>query len=265
MSVLNTILDNTRSELIQAKQVRPLAELRAIAAEQPPARGFARALRRESGSAPVHLISEVKRASPSAGRIRDDFDPARIAAAYARAGAHAISVLTDRRFFEGSLEFLPQIRAVVDLPVLRKDFMVDPYQIWEARAYGADAILLIVAALSKEALRELHGLALSLGMDALVEVHDGAELETALEVITPRVLGVNNRNLKTMQVRLETALELRSGIPDGVVAVAESGIHTHADVRRLETAGFDAMLVGESLMRQSDLEAAVRTLLTGGA
>ena len=130
MSVLNTILDNTRSELIQAKQVRPLAELQAIAAEQPPARGFGRALRRESGSAPVHLISEVKRASPSAGRIRDDFDPARIAAAYARAGAHAISVLTDRRFFEGSLEFLPQIRAVVDLPVLRKDFMVDPYQIW---------------------------------------------------------------------------------------------------------------------------------------
>ena len=265
MSVLNTILDNTRSEVIQAKHVRPLAELRAMAADQPPARGFGRALRRGSDSAPVRLISEVKRASPSAGRIRDDFDPARIAAAYARAGAHAISVLTDRRFFEGSLEFLPQIRAVVELPVLRKDFMVDPYQIWEARAFGADAILLIVAALSKAALQELHGLALSLGMDALVEVHDGAELETALEVITPRVLGVNNRNLKTMQVRLETALELRSGIPDGVVAVAESGIHTHADVRRLETAGFDAMLVGESLMRQSDLEAAVRTLLTGGA
>jgi indole-3-glycerol phosphate synthase len=261
MSVLDTILEQTRSTLEETRRRISLADIREFASQQPAPRGFRRALQRPADSDTVRLISEVKRSSPSAGRIREDFDPAGIARAYEHGGASAISVLTDQKFFEGSLEFLPLIRNSVELPLLRKDFIVDPYQVYEARAYGADAILLIVAALSGAQLQEMHALARSMGMDILVEVHNREELEAALEVISPAILGVNNRNLKTMEVRLETCLELREAIPADAVAVAESGIHSHADVERLAAAGFDAMLVGESLMRQHNIENAVRTLL----
>jgi len=232
------------------------AELRARAADAEPPRGFAAALRRPEE---VRLLAEVKRRSPSAGEIRPGADPVDVARAYEEGGAAAVSVLTDREFFGGDLEFLRRVRAGVGLPALRKDFVVDPLQLWEARAAGADAVLLIVRILDDALLRELLGLARELGMDALVEVHDAGELERALGA-DARLVGVNNRDLATFHTDLELCVRLASGVPGEVTLVGESGIRTPVDVDRLGAAGIDAILVGESLMRQDDLRGAAAAL-----
>lgn len=206
------------------------------------------------------MIAEVKKASPSKGLIRPDFEPVTIAKTYESAGASAISVLTDEKYFQGSIEYLKSIRQAVDLPLLRKDFVIDAYQIYEARAAGADAILLIVAALSREQLVEFGGLARELGMGALIEVHTAEELDVALSTDEP-IIGINNRNLQTFETTLDTTIELASRIPSDRVIVSESGIFTRADVERLTAAGVDAILVGESLMREPDPGVKVRELL----
>ncbi|NLW49688.1 MAG: indole-3-glycerol phosphate synthase TrpC [Candidatus Brocadiaceae bacterium] len=235
--------------------------LLARAARQPAPRAFRKALCDAPGTA---LIAEVKKASPSVGVIRADFDPARMARDYERGGAAALSVLTDRPFFQGSPDFVEHVRQATALPVLRKDFLLDPLQVIEARGLGADACLLIVAALEAAALRDLMALARDLHMDALVEAHDGHELDVALDAGADLV-GVNNRNLRTFEVTLETAERLAGRVPDGVVLVAESGIRTPADVERLRACGVKAILVGETLMRAADPGAAARALMGGPA
>lgn len=232
-------------------------ELLARAEDLPPTRGFAKALAGEG----VSLIAEVKKASPSKGVIREDFDPVAIAQAYERGGASCLSVLTDKQFFQGDLGYLAQIREVVALPLLRKDFIIDPVQIYEARVAGADAILLIVAATPSPArLAELRLAAESVGLDALVEVHNAAELALAAES-GATLIGVNNRDLHTFEVKLEVAEELIPKYSAGAIAVAESGIFTPEDRKRMADAGASAILVGESLMRQGDIETATRALL----
>lgn len=223
----------------------------------PPPRPFAAALRHPSQ---VRLLAEVKRRSPSAGEIRPGAVPAEVARAYRDAGAAACSVLTDREFFGGSLEALREVRAAVDLPVLRKDFVVDPLQLWEARAAGADAVLLIVRILEDAELADLLALARELGMDALVEAHDAAELERALAA-GATLVGINHRDLDTFHTELGLSAELAPRVPAGVTYVAESGIRTPEDVDRLGASGVDAILVGESLMRQPDLRAAAAALV----
>jgi len=225
--------------------------------EIPRTRGFARALA-QSG---VSLIAEVKKASPSKGIIRADFHPAEIARCYERAGARAISVLTDEKHFQGQLPYLDQVRAVTSIPLLRKDFIIHPAQILEAVG-RADAVLLIVAALSVHDLREFHTLAAACGLDVLMEVHDREELEIALAV-GARIIGINNRNLRTFAVDLQTTFDLLPAIPTDRLIVSESGITTHAEIGRLEEAGVGAVLVGEALMRCADIEGAVRELLEG--
>ncbi len=227
-------------------------ERRATALER---RNFAAAL----AGPPPAIIAEIKRASPSRGALAPNADAARVAAAYARGGAAALSVLTEPQYFAGSLADLEQARAATSLPVLRKDFTLDEYDVAEAAAHGADAILLIAAILTAQELRRLREYAESFGMAALVEVHDGEELAAALDS-GARIVGVNNRNLRTLEVRLETSLELAAGIPAGILKVSESGIHSPADVRRLREAGYDAFLVGEHLMQAADPEAALRAL-----
>ena len=212
------------------------------------------------GKSAIRLIAEVKKASPSKGLIRPDFDPVEIAKTYEQAGASAISVLTDEKYFQGRLDYLKAVREAVGLPLLRKDFIIDPYQIYEARAAGADAILLIVAALSKSELSEFMILADELGMASLVEVHAAEELDIALETGV-RIIGINNRNLQTFETKLETTLELAARVPPDKVLVSESGIFTRADVERLMEVGVDAILVGESLMREPDPGVKVKELL----
>jgi indole-3-glycerol phosphate synthase len=206
------------------------------------------------------LIAEIKRASPSKGSLRPDLDPVALAREYERCGAAAISVLTDEQFFQGSLDDLRVVRKKVNLPVLRKDFVLDPYQVYQARAAGADAILLIVAALSDDALQTLHRLSADLGMAALVEVHNVAELERALK-IGPRIVGVNNRDLRTFEVDLETTARLRPLLAAGVTLVSESGIQSQADVARIESFGADAILVGEALVRAQDVGGKIEELM----
>ncbi|HET8656365.1 MAG TPA: indole-3-glycerol phosphate synthase TrpC [Longimicrobiaceae bacterium] len=231
-------------------------ELRARATDLPPARGFAAALR---APGEVRLLAEIKRKSPTAGAIRPGAEPAEVARAYEAGGAAALSVLTDRRYFDGSLEALATVRAAVGLPLLRKDFVIDPVQVWEARAAGADAVLLIARILDDALLAELRGLATEAGLDSLVEVHDAEELERALAAGAP-VVGVNNRDLRTFTTEISRTLGLAPAVPAGVTLVAESGIRTAEDVRRLGAAGVDAVLVGESLMRQPDVTAAAAAL-----
>lgn len=209
----------------------------------------------------VALIAEIKKASPSGGVIRSDFEPAALAEIYEESGASCLSVLTDEPYFQGQDSYIGAVKQVVSLPVLRKDFIVDPYQIYETKALGADCLLLIMAALSDDEATAFHALAQELGLDVLVEVHDRAELERALKIKGVAMIGINNRNLKTLEVNINTALELAEHIPAGIVSVGESGIKTRDDVKALESKGFDAMLVGESLMRQADLAAATRSLL----
>ena len=246
--ILYKILAVKRAEVAAASAARPLAVVRAAAEAQPQARDFVGAIRGKVGAGGTAVIAEIKRASPSKGVIRPDFHPAEIAADYARHGATCLSVLTDRQFFQGSTEYLQAARAACSLPVLRKDFMIDPYQVHEARAMGADAILLIVAALSDSQMAELEDLALALGMSVLVESHDAGELDRALQLKTP-LMGINNRNLRTFAVSLDTTLSQLSRIPAGRIVVTESGIHSTADVALMKQHDVNAFLVGEAFMR----------------
>jgi indole-3-glycerol phosphate synthase len=257
--ILDDIVDARRGDVARAKRATPLAALEASERYAAPRRGFAAALRACSPA----VIAEVKKASPSKGVIRADFDPVAIARSYVSAGAAAISVLTEERFFHGSPQHLQAIRAAVEVPLLRKDFVFDPYQLVEARAWGADAALLIAAILDDAQLAELHAAALDLGLDVLVEAHTPGETARAVAA-GARVIGINNRNLKTFVTSLATAERLRPLIPATAVAVAESGIETAADIARLRAAGYDAFLVGESLMRARDPGAALRALLAPG-
>lgn len=251
MSFLDTIVRDKRAEVRERRARVPEAELRARCRELPPPRDFAGALRPPPGG--VRLIAEVKRASPSRGMLAPaDLDPVTLAVRYAEHGAAAISVLTDERHFHGRLELLPAIRARVPLPLLRKDFTLEEYQVWEARAAGADAVLLIVAILEPGQLRDLLGAAEALGLAALVECHTAAEVERALAV-GARLIGLNNRDLHTFETRLETTLELAPRIPPGPVVVSESGFFTGDEVRRAVAAGVHAVLVGEALVRARDL------------
>jgi indole-3-glycerol phosphate synthase len=250
MSILARILEAKAAEVAEARAARPLARLETAAADAAPARSLAAALRRPAGAA-VRVIAEIKRASPSAGPIRPDADPAAIGAAYQAAGAAAISVLTDEQFFAGHLSFLDRVRAATSVPLLRKDFLIDPYQVVEARAAGADAVLLIVAALAQDTLVTLLGEARRLGMDALVEVHDAAEAARAVSA-GAAIIGVNHRNLATFEMDMGLTARLRSLVPADAILVGESGIRTAADVRALGAAGAHAVLVGEHLMRQPD-------------
>jgi len=255
---LNEIVENTRAELAMRRARIDLRELERRAAAHWP-RGFEASLRRVAASGPA-VISELKKASPSKGLIRADFQPARLARALEDAGAAALSVLTDSRYFQGSLENLELASAAVRIPCLRKDFIVDPFQVLEARAHGADAILLIVASLSDAELKALSAEARRLELDVLCEVHDREELDRAA-ALGFTLLGVNSRNLHTMEVRPETQVELAPYMPEGTLRVAESGIRSFADIARLQAAGYGAFLIGESLMREADPGAALAALL----
>jgi indole-3-glycerol phosphate synthase len=255
MSVLERIIEVTRQEVGRRRADLPLAELERAVAGRPPARSFARALSRPG----VGLIAEHKRRSPSAGVIGAGATVADVARAYERGGAAALSVLTEGPHFGGSLDDLREARAASGLPVLRKDFVVDPYQVSESAAAGADAVLLIVAVLDARPLARLHREARALGLDVLVEVHDRAELDVALE-LGAEIIGINNRDLADFSVDVERTYELLSAVPTGITVVSESGFSTRAEVDRLERAGVDAVLVGETLMRAPDLEAACRRL-----
>ena len=246
--ILEKILTTKRSEIIAALSEMPLAEMQARAQAMEPPRDFVAALRGKIAAGAAAVIAEIKKASPSKGVIRVDFRPAEIAASYEQGGAACLSVLTDAQYFQGDPQYLQQARAACNLPVLRKDFMIDPYQVYEARAMGADCILLIVAALELPQMRELERIAHGLGMAVLVEVHDGAELELALQLETP-LLGINNRNLRTFDVTLDTTLSLLSRIPPQRIVVTESGIFTAQDVMRMRDNGVHAFLVGEAFMR----------------
>ena len=265
-SHLDNILATTRVTVDAAKASVPIAELERMAALHQP-RGWAAALRRKAANGPA-VIAEIKKASPSKGLIRAEFDAAQLARSYFTGGAAALSVLTDEPFFQGSLRNLELASAAVPLPCLRKDFTVDEYQIVEARAHHGDAILLIAAALTDGELKRFAETARAINLDVLVEVHTAEELDRVLSALGESgadAIGVNNRDLRTFQVRLETSLELAERIPTGVVSVTESGIATRADLVRLRTAGFDAFLIGESLMRQPDPGAALKALLTGAS
>jgi indole-3-glycerol phosphate synthase len=248
MNVLEKILATKVEEVAAARARLPEAEIAARAKDMPPARDFTAALRARVKEKRPAVIAEIKKASPSRGVIRPDFQPAKIAASYARHGAACLSVLTDAVYFQGSREFLEAARNAVPIPVLRKDFTIAAYQIHEARHMGADAILLIVAALSDGELQDFAGLAKELGMAALVESHDAAELERALR-LPGSLIGINNRNLRTFAVTLDNTLALLPGIPDDRIVITESGILTPADVARMQSAGVHAFLVGEALMR----------------
>jgi indole-3-glycerol phosphate synthase len=257
--ILNTILARKAEEIQQRSRVRPLADLRARALQQPPTRGFVDAIHRRHAAGEAAVIAEVKKASPSKGLIRPDFNPAQIARSYEAGGAACLSVLTDVDFFQGSNLYLGEARGACALPVLRKDFTIDPYQVYEARVIGADCILLIVAALEDGPLVEMANLAMELSMDVLVEVHDIDELERALQTDC-ELIGVNNRNLRSFEVSLDTTLSLRDAVPPDRILVTESGIATRADVTRMRDAGVQTFLVGESFMREPEPGAALQRL-----
>ncbi|MEX0342248.1 MAG: indole-3-glycerol phosphate synthase TrpC [Erythrobacter sp.] len=261
MNKLEEICATKREEVAARKAVRSLADLEGLAKQQSAPRGFKAALFRAQQKG-FGLIAEIKKASPSKGLIREDFRPAEHARAYAAGGAACLSVLTDAPYFQGHEDYLVEAREACQLPVLRKDFMVDPWQVAEARAMGADAILIIVAALDDGAMAEIETAAIEYEMDVLVEVHDRIELERATR-LRSRLIGVNNRDLKTFTTDLATTETLAALAPDDALLVGESGIASHADCMRLARSGVRSFLVGESLMRQADVEAATRTLLTG--
>ena len=246
--VLQRILAVKAGEVAQEKRATPLGALQGMARQAAPARDFVGAMRARVKAAKPAVIAEVKKASPSRGVLREDYDPAAIAASFERHGATCLSVLTDAQFFQGHLDHLRQARAACGLPALRKDFTIDPYQVYEARAAGADCVLLIVAALEPARMRDLEATAHDLGMGVLVEAHDAAELDRALALETP-LIGINNRDLRTFETRLETTLDLLARIPAGRLVVTESGILTPADVARLHERGVRGFLVGEAFMR----------------
>ncbi len=257
--ILNKIVAVKRQEVAAAIRRKPLAAVRFDAESRVLTRDFAGALRTKITAGKPAVIAEVKKASPSKGVLRADFIPADIAQSYAEYGAACLSVLTDKDFFQGSVDYLKQARASCDLPVLRKDFIVDPYQVYESRVMGADCILLIAACLDDAEMASLEALALSLDMAVLVEVHDRAELDRALKLKTP-LLGINNRNLQTFEVSLDTTLTLLKDVPADRLLVTESGITTPADVARLREAGVNAFLVGEAFMRAEDPGVALAAL-----
>ncbi|HHW39911.1 MAG TPA: indole-3-glycerol phosphate synthase TrpC [Syntrophomonadaceae bacterium] len=261
LMILDQIVSAKREEVARLREAFPLHRLRRQAEEAPPARDFLRALKRTGGQ--VNLIAEIKRASPSRGVIRPDFDPPALAREYESAGAKAISVLTDERFFQGHPEHLRRVREAVALPVLRKDFIIDPVQIYESRLLGADAVLLIAAVLEQSRLEDCLALARELGMAALVEVHTEEELYRVLRT-GARIIGINNRDLATFKTDLSTTFNLAPLIPPGRVVVSESGIRTGEDLVRLAERGIDSVLVGEALMRAPDVAAEIRRLLGGG-
>jgi indole-3-glycerol phosphate synthase len=258
--ILAQICVDTRADVAMRKSATPLDEIKALAKDAGKTRGFGRALMDAAAAGRPGLITEIKKASPSGGLIRADFNPAALAQAYAEGGAVCLSVLTDAPYFQGSVEDLKAARAAVTLPIIRKDFILEAWQVYESRAIGADCILLIMSALTDQEARDLEDLARGLGMDVLAEVHDEAELERALGLQTP-LLGINNRNLKTMVTSLETTERLAKLAPPDRFLVSESGIKTHDDIKRLRQVCVQGFLVGESLMRHADVTPAVRALL----
>jgi indole-3-glycerol phosphate synthase len=257
--ILKKILDTKKAEVATARQMRSEADLLREAKNRKDVRGFIRAIEEKISQGKPGVIAEIKKASPSKGVIRENFNPAEIAASYAAHGAACLSVLTDVQFFQGSYDYLRQARAACSLPVLRKDFIIDPYQIVHARALGADCILLIVAALSKTQLIELESLSIELGMDVLVEVHEQAELETALQLKT-NLLGINNRNLRTFETSLQNTIDLLPLVPEGKRVVTESAILTRDDVALMRSHKVDAFLVGERFMRAEEPGLALQEL-----
>lgn len=257
--VLQKILQRKVEEIADRRQRTGMKEIGERAAAQAPPRGFASALAQRIAAGEPAVIAEIKRASPSRGVLRENYDPADIAASYQRGGAAALSVLTDRDFFQGDDEHLIAARAACALPVLRKDFTIDPYQVYEARSLGADCVLLIAAALGDAQLGELAGLSSHLGMDVLVEIHDAEELERAGK-INPALLGINNRNLRTFDTRLQTTIDLMGNVPQGALVITESGIHSAEDVALMRGHGVNAFLVGEAFMRSDDPGARLASL-----
>lgn len=260
--ILKKILATKHEEVAAAVAVKSLAAVRAEAEAQAPVRNFAGALQARVAAGQAAVIAEIKKASPSKGVLRADFRPAEIAASYEKHGAASLSVLTDRQYFQGAPEYLQAARGACGLPVLRKDFLVDPYQVFEARAMGADAILLIVSALSLSQMQEFEAIAFSLGMSVLVEVHDGEELDLALQLKTP-LLGINNRNLRTFEVSLQNTLDLLGRIPAEKLVVTESGILASADVSLMRQNKVNAFLVGEAFMRAPEPGEALAALFSG--
>ena len=266
-NILDKILETKKKEVSFLTGSGRKKELIAAAKDVPPARDFQAAVTRKTDR-PVNLVAEIKKASPSAGLISENLEPARIAEEYQEGGANAISVLTDRHYFRGRLEYIGEVREASGLPVLRKDFLIDPVQLYESRAAGADAVLLITAALEPAALVDMHAIAGELGMGILLEVHDARELEivtvSPLEPSVNWVLGINNRNLETFEIDLDTTVKLRPMVPKQLPVVSESGIWDSRDVRRLAGVGVNAVLVGESLVRSGDVKSAIKALLDEG-
>ena len=258
--ILERILARKREEVEAARAAVPFAQMQQRATAAPPPRDFVGALRAKIAAGRPAVIAEIKKASPSKGLLRADFDPASIARSYEAGGAACLSVLTDRDFFQGSAEHLAQARSACSLPVLRKDFVTEPYQVYESRAFGADCILLIAAALACQDMQGLEAAAASLGMAVLVEVHNAAELDAALTLRTP-LLGINNRNLRTFQTSLQTTLDLLPGIPGDRIVVTESGIGSAADVSMMLGRGVPAFLIGEALMRTPDVGVALQEMI----
>ena len=246
--VLNRIMQHKSEEVAYAKQQLAIAEIKAMSQDQAPCRGFVNALQAKLAQNKSAVIAEVKKASPSKGIIRENFDPMQIAESYAEYGAACLSVLTDEEFFKGHMHYLHQARNACALPILRKDFMLDDYQIFEARANGADCILLIVAVLENGLMQDLAGRAVELGMDVLIEVHNDEELERGLQLEMP-MIGINNRHLRDFNTSVKTTIDLLADIPDDVIVVTESGIHTHEDVKMMRENQVDTFLVGEAFMR----------------